>query len=512
MLATVAQQAQDTQDTLAIPSVDAVALLPQLILMVGGLLLLTIVSLVKGRMPKSATTLYTVAIASASLISTIPLWHRVQNPAEGPTSLMAGAVGLDGFSLFVTWVICIGVALAALLGDGYLRREGLDGPEFYVLLLLSAAGGVTMASANDLIVMFIGLEALSLAAYVLAAMHARRIASQEAGMKYFVLGAFASAFLLYGIALTYGATGSTNLAKIQQFLSDSVLTQDGMLLAGLALMLVGFGFKVAAVPFHSWTPDVYEGSPSPTTAFMASVVKAAAFAGLIRVFVVTFPSYAVQWRPAVYALAAASLVVGAVLAVVQSNVKRMLAYSSINHAGFILLGVQAATATGTSAALFYLLAYTFMVVGSFGVVSLVGRGGGPDRHHLSSYRGLAKRQPVLALAFTLFLLASAGAPFTAGFLAKFGVIGAVVERENWSLAAIAMLSAVISTYLYLRIVGTMYFSGDEDDALERPKVRVNPAARVALTVAVAGTLALGIIPGPFADLAQDAVAQLVAAP
>jgi NADH-quinone oxidoreductase subunit N len=509
VIAVLGQTGQVT--AIATPSVDWRALVPQLILMIGGLLLLTITSLIKGRLFKGAYATYTVATATAAIITTIPLWHRVQG-RQGPASLMKGAVGLDGFGLFVTWVICIGVILAALLGDGYLRRERLEGPEFYVLLLLSASGGVIMATANDLIVLFIGLEVLSLAAYVLAAMHLRRLSSQEAGMKYFVLGAFSSAFLLYGIALTYGATGSTNLAKIQAFLSSHVLLHNGMLLAGLALMLVGFGFKIAAVPFHAWSPDVYQGAPSPVTSFMASVVKAAGFAGLLRVFVVTFPTYADQWRPAVFALAALSLIVGATMAVVQSNVKRMLAYSSINHAGFILLGVFAASRTGTSAALFYLAAYTFMVAGSFAIVTLVGRRG--DGHHdLKDYNGLTRTEPLLAACFTLFLLAQAGVPFTAGFMAKFGVIGAAAQRHDWTLAVIAMVSAVISAYLYLRIVVSMYFGADDTDpaAPSAPRIRVNFAARLALTIAVVGTLALGIIPNGFEHLAHDAVAQLVAA-
>ena len=280
----------------------------------------------------------------------MPLWREVTDPARGPFTAVAGAVAVDGFSVFFTFVICSAVVLAALLADGYLRREGLDGAELYVLILLSASGGVIMASANDLIVMFLGLEILSIAAYVLAAMHLRRPESQEAGMKYFILGAFSSAFFLYGIALVYGSTGSTNLTRIAAFATpvgtvpgtvDPKLLGNGapaLLLAGLALLLVGFGFKIAAVPFHAWAPDVYQGAPTPTVAFMASAVKAAAFAGMLRVFVVAFADNKIDWQPYVYALAVATLLVGAVLAVVQTDVKRMLAYSSINHAGFILVG------------------------------------------------------------------------------------------------------------------------------------------------------------------------------
>jgi NADH-quinone oxidoreductase subunit N len=493
--------------TLATPRVVWSGLIPQLILMAGGVVMLTIVSIFKGRLPRGSYAIYTVAVAGAAIIATIPLWHRVLHAKEGPASLLGGAVALDGSSLFLIGVICIGLILAALLADGYLRREGIEGPELYVLMLLSASGGTIMASANDLIVLFIGLEILSISAYILAAMHSRRITSQEAGMKYFVLGAFASAFLLYGIALIYGATGSTNLAEIQSFLANHIVLHDGTLLAGIALLLVGLGFKVAAAPFHAWTPDVYQGSPTPVTAFMASAVKAAGFAGIIRVITLTLATYRLEWRPIVFGLAALSLLVGAFSAIVQSNVKRMLAYSSINHAGFILVGIQAG-GRGTSAVLFYLAAYTFMVGGSFGVATVVG-GRGDGRHGLDEYKGLSKRRPALAAAFTIFLLAQAGVPFTAGFFAKLGVLRAAANTHDWSLAIIAMLTAIVSVFMYLRIVSSMYFA-EPDEASDKP-IHVAIGARVALTIAVVGTIALGVVPGPFTRLAEDAKPVLVAA-
>src|SRR5205823_5152026 len=252
------------------------------------------------------------------------------------------------------------------------RREDLEGPEYYVLMLFSASGGMLMASANDLIVVFLGLEILSISLYTLAGWHQRRAGSQEAAIKYFVLGAFSSAFFLYGIALIYGSTGSTNLGDIAEFLRANTVT-NGLLLAGFGLLLVGLGFKVAAVPFHMWTPDVYQGSPTPVTAFMAAAAKAAGFAALLRVFVSTFGANRLDWQPIVWILAVLSLLVGSVLAVVQTDVKRMLAYSSISHAGYILVGLQAASDRGIAGSLFYVLAYTFMVIGSFGVVTLVGR-------------------------------------------------------------------------------------------------------------------------------------------
>ena len=271
--------------TVSTPEVLWWALVPLLILAGAAVLLLTVASLVR-RLPEWLPATWTVVAGLAVLVSVVPLWSEVQD--EGARSFLAGAVGIDGSTLFVTALLAVAVVATALLSRAYLTREDLPGVELYVLLLLSAAGGVVMASANDLIVLFLGLELLSIAVYVMAALHLRRIQSQEAALKYFVLGAFASAFFLYGIALVYGATGSTGLARIADYLSTSVLLEDGMLLAGFGLLLVGLGFKVAAVPFHAWAPDVYQGAPTPVVAWMAAGVKAAGFAALLRVFVVTF--------------------------------------------------------------------------------------------------------------------------------------------------------------------------------------------------------------------------------
>jgi NADH-quinone oxidoreductase subunit N len=488
------------------PSIDWAGIAPNLILMRGGVLLLTVVSVLKQRLPVWFPAVWTISAAVAAGCAVIPLWQRFTD--TGPESLMGGAVGLDGFSLFATVIVCIAVVFAALLLSDYLRREALDSPEWYVLVLLSASGAVTMASADDLIVLFVGLEILSVAVYVLTAMHRRRVSSQEAGLKYFVLGAFSSAFLLYGIALTYGATGSTNLADIQSFLAREVVTQNALLLGGLVLMLVGLGFKVAAVPFHSWAPDVYQGAPTPITGYMAGAVKVGAFAALLRVFVVAVgPAYRQEWQPVVAALAVLSLVVGAFGAISQENVKRMLAYSSINHAGFILLGVLAASAAGTEAALFYLLAYTFMAAGSFAVVSVVARTG-EHRQSLEDYRGLASVRPGLALTFAVLLLSQAGVPLTVGFLAKLYVVTAAVESGFDWVAVVAMLTAVVSAFMYLRIVATMYF-GEAPEGASAP--RVPPATALALTLSVLGVVLLGVVPGPVSSWANDAVAQLVVA-
>jgi NADH-quinone oxidoreductase subunit N len=489
------------------PGIDWGAAAPLLVLVGGALVLMLVSSFVRWRRPTVPYTVITCVVALAAIVAAVPLWREVTDADRGPFSTMANAVGVDGFSVFMIVTIAVAVALAALLTDGYLRREGLESVEPYVLLLLSAAGGVVMSQANDLIVLFLGLEILSLAVYVLAAMHRRRVTSQEAGIKYFVLGAFSSAFFLYGIAMVYGGVGTTNLVDVLETFSADALAEDGLVLAGLALMLVGLGFKVAAVPFHFWTPDVYQGAPSPMVAWMASGVKVAGFAGLIRVFVLAFESYRVDWQPMIYGVAVATLVVGAVLAVVQTDVKRMMAYSSINHAGWVLVGVQAATQDGVQSALFYLATYTFLIAGTFGIITLVGRRG-DGHHHLDDYRGLGRARPLLALVLALFLFAQAGVPLTSGFFAKFYVISAAVDAGSTWLAAVAMLSAVIAAFLYLRIAVSMYMAEPAEG--DEVHVAVPVGATVALTLCVIVTLGAGIWPASITDLARDAVPVLAA--
>jgi NADH-quinone oxidoreductase subunit N len=435
------------------PHIDYLSILPVLIMMGGAVALVTVSSLFRQVMGVRSATLITVVTAVASLVAALFQWHHVTT--RGAQVTIAGAIAYDGFSVFIQIVVAIAIGLTALIADGYLKREGMDGPEFHVLAMLSASGAMLMGSANDLIVIFLGLEILSIALYVLAAFNHKRVESGEAALKYFVLGAFSSAIFVYGIALVYGATGSTNLPEISDYLAKNVVASNGVLLAGLALLLVGFGFKIAAVPFHMWSPDVYQGSPSPVTGLMAAIAKAGAFAALLRVFVSSFGTLRTDWQPIVWGIAILSLVVGAVAALVQKDIKRMMAYSSINHAGFILLGVQAATVRGVSASLYYLLAYMFMVIGAFAVITVVARDG-DNGHQITDYRGLAKRSPLLALGLTVLLLAQAGVPFTTGFLAKFSVVAAAVDAHSYVLAAIAMGSAAIAAFFYLRVVVAMY--------------------------------------------------------
>ena len=486
-------------EQLSLPHVAWNAILPEVVLVVGGIVILVAGALLR-RLHQSVFTVLTLAVVAGALVATQRLWHDV-TAVSGPRQEVADAIVVDGFSLFLIVTICISVGLAVLVADGYLRREQLRSPDFYVLMLLSASGAALMAAANDLIVIFLGIEILSIALYVLAGFHRRRDQSLEAAIKYFVLGSFSSAFLLYGIALTYGVTGSTNLTSVALFLRTNVVS-SGTELAALALLAVGLGFKVAAVPFHMWTPDVYQGSPTPVTGFMAAAAKAAGFAALLRVAYSTFGSSQIDWQPIIWALAVLSLVVGSVLAVVQTDVKRMLAYSSISHAGYVLVGLQAATDQGISGSLFYLLAYSFMVIGSFAVVTLVARRG-DEGHSLDDYRGLATRRPGLALLFTVFLLAQAGVPLTTGFLAKFTVIAAAVASGSYALAVIAMLAAVIAAFFYLRVIVVMYMT-PEGEGVPTGRPAIPFGAGAALGVAVAFTLVFGILPSSVLDFARHA--------
>jgi NADH-quinone oxidoreductase subunit N len=489
---------------IVMPKVDWKLIGPINVLIFGALSLLVLASLARHtRWISGVYVWFTSATAAISGALAIAHWDDARNLQKSPSAI-ADAVKIDGFSVFITVLICAVVVMASLLVENYLRREELHGPETFVLMLLSASGGVIMASANDLIVLFLGLEILSIALYVLAASHLRRAESQESGLKYFVLGGFSSAVFLYGVALIYGATGSTNLTEITQYLGENVILGNGLLIGGIALFLVGIGFKIAAVPFHMWTPDVYQGAPSPVTGFMAAAAKAAGFAALLRVLLTAMANNRLDWRPIVWVLSVASMIVGAVLAAVQDDVKRIMAYSSISHAGFILIGVQAATADGTAGALFYLFAYSFIVLGSFAVISVVG-GKGDAAHSLTDYRGLSRRSPALAVLFVLFLLAQAGIPATSGFMAKFGVIRAATDIKGYPLAIIAMFVSVVGAFAYLRLIVTMFMTDDDPSVSTGPAIVVPWLTRIVLLVAAAVTLFCGIFPQALVNFAADAL-------
>lgn len=480
-----------------IPSIHYLALLPVIILFGASLVLVLATALVRNKVTTAAGTAVTLVASLASLVVSFVQWSYLAH--HGPSTTVAHAIVLDGFSVVASAVIAVGLAMASLVAHDWARRERVVGVEYQILALAASAGAVLMTQANDLVVIFLGLEILSLGLYVLVALDRHRASSAEAALKYFLLGGFASAVFIYGAALVYGATGSTNLTSISYFLGSNVLLRPGLLYAGGALLLVGFAFKVAAVPFHMWSPDVYEGAPTPVTGFMASIVKVGAFAALVRVLISALGTQLDTWRPIVWVLIVLTTLVGASLAIIQRNVKRILAYSSINHAGFILLGVWAGTARGSAATLFYVMNYVPVVVASFAVVTLVG-GRGDEHHSIEHYRGLARRQPWLGAALAVLLLSQLGAPLTTGFYAKYAVLASAVDVGGSVLALIALLGAAIAAFFYLRWVMTLY----ADDELEVSRVVVPRSSALVIGLGVALTLLFGVWPGPLAALAQHA--------
>ena len=477
--------------TLDGPSVPWVELIPILSLLAGTCFLLLVGSLVP-TWPRRGYAWVTGISTTVAIVANAVQWNNLYYN-KGDT-FFADAIAIDRFSVLASITICLAVIFGALMMSAYLVRMNADGPELYALLLTSAIGALVMVAANELIVLFLGLEILSLSLYLLAASNRDREQSQESGLKYFILGGFSSAFFLYGVALIFGSTGSTKISEIGEVLSGniSIVNSDAMLLVGIGMLLVGLGFKVSAAPFHVWTPDVYEGAPTPVTAFMASAGKVAAFAALIRILSVGLEQRIDDWRPVVWALAILTVFTGSILAVVQTNVKRMLAYSSISHAGFILVGVEAAGhvgSDGVATSMNYLAIYTVLVMGSFAIV-LALSGNTDGETNLSDFKGLAKRRPALALAFTVLLFAQAGVPLTAGFVSKFAVIKSSVEANSYVLAISAMVAAVIGAYLYLRIAVSMWLEEPESDS----EISVDPAVVVVIVLSVAATLIVGFFP------------------
>ena len=416
----------------------------------------------------------------------------------------AGMVAVDGFRLFANWIFLVGAALTVLVSFTYVARQRFQVGEFYSLLLLATAGMMFMAGTRDLIVVFLGIEVMSISAYVLTAFNRRDRRSAEAGLKYFLLGAFATAFLLYGIALVYGAAGSTNLTVIAAAI-EAGAGESSLLAIGVGLLIVGFAFKVSAVPFHMWTPDVYEGAPSPVTAFMASAVKAAAFVALLRIFVTGFEGIYATWYPIFWWLAVVTMVVANLIALVQSNVKRMLAYSSIAHAGYLLVALVAANETAAAGLLFYLLIYTLMTVGAFGILISVSNHG-EEKLQIEDYAGFGWRHPLLGVFFTIFLLSLAGFPGTAGFIGKLYLLLGAVDAGLWTLSIILVLTTVVSYWYYLRLAWYMWMRESPEAADETFFVPL--PIRAALFAAAGLILLLGILPSGALELARDSVAGL----
>ena len=477
------------------PPISLAVLAPALIVMGAGCLVL-LLDLLPPRASK--VHLATVALLGvvAALLTSLAAWG-------GRGRGFRDMVILDNYALFFHVVICYGAALIVLLSIDYLRRSGVESGEYYALVLFSTSGMLLLTSASDLIVVFLAIELMSLSLYVLSGLFKGRRQAGEASMKYFLLGAFASAFLLYGIALLYGATGTTNIDRIAA--AAAAAPHDTLLIAGLGLLLVGFGFKISSAPFHMWAPDVYEGAPTSVTALIATGSKAAVFAVLVRLLLSGVRAVQADWTAVLWVLAALTMTLGNVVAIAQSNLERMLAYSSIAHVGYMLVGLAAGGAAGAGAVLFYLLAYTFTTAGTFGVITLCVRAG-EEAVDVRDYAGLGRRHPVLAFALALLLLSLVGIPPLAGFVGKFYLFGAAVRAGFVWLTVLGVLNSAVAAYYYLRVIVTMYMQ--EPDG-QSASVAPSFAGGLAVTIAVIGVVLLGLMPAPFVDLAQVAVAPLL---
>ncbi|MFN2613841.1 MAG: NADH-quinone oxidoreductase subunit N [Actinomycetota bacterium] len=409
---------------------------------------------------------------------------------------MQGTVASDGVALFTNLILLFSLTIALLVSYHYMSARKLHRFEYYSLMLLATAGMVLLAGANDLILVFISIEVLSLALYIMIGIARRDARAQEASLKYFLLGAFSSAILVYGIALLYGATGQTNISA----LTDRVVAQGvdaRLVFAGVGLIFVGFAFKISAVPFHMWTPDAYQVAPTPVTGFMAAATKAAAFAGLLRVALVAFGRLQYDWAPALRVIAIATMVLGSLIALVQTDLKRMLAYSSIAHAGFILAAVVAGQG-GVAPALFYLLTYAAMTLGAFAMIAASGT---RERLDVGSWQGMGHRHPVFAGAMTLFMLSLAGIPPTAGFMAKFFVFQSAANARETGLVVAGVLTSALAAFFYLRVIVLMWLQDPEEETMA---IGVTPAAGLALTLVALVTIAFGVWPQAMMDLARHA--------
>jgi NADH-quinone oxidoreductase subunit N len=457
-----------------LPSLDLRLLWPEILLAAGAMALM-LVGVRRGR--AVATRWLALGVLTAALGAVLVL--GAAGDGAGPMYVR------DGLTVVLQVTALLAAMVAAVLGGEYVERTALASGEFYALLLVAALGAMVMAGSRDLILLFLGLETLSIPLYVLAAFARADLRSQEAGMKYFLLGAFSTAFFLYGIALVFGASGATSLSAL------AAAQPSPLLRIGVGLLLVGLGFKAAVVPFHAWAPDVYEGAPLPVTAYMAVIAKVGAFAALLRLAPAALAAVGTEWTAVIGAASVLTMALGNFAALLQTSVKRLLAYSSIAHAGFMLIGISAGTPQAAGAVAFYLVAYALMTLGAFGVVLMVARSG-EEADQVADLTGLAWRSPPLAAAMALFMISLAGLPPTAGFFAKFYVFAAALDAGQTALAVIGVLTSVVSAYFYLRVVYTM-FTGEP-----HPNVAFVGGwwVRAALLVSATGVLAVGIFPAP----------------
>ncbi len=426
------------------------------------------------------------------------------------TVIFSGLVVIDTYGAFWKLLLYFVTGLTILLSCSYLKEERLYFGEYYGFILLALTGMMVMVSASDLLTIYLGTELMSLSLYTITGLKRAEPRSLEASAKYFVLGAFSSGILLYGISLLYGATGSTRLPQIAVAIAGQGLSEPLLLFATI-LLAVGFGFKLAVVPFHMWTPDVYQGAPTSVTAFMAVAAKAASFGAFLRVFVEGLGGLKANWSATFLLLCVATLLIGNIVALVQTNVKRMLAYSSIAHAGYALIGVVAAgrieQSSGIASVLLYLSLYTFMTFGAFAIVAML-RKGGVEGEEIEDFTGLARRHPMAALLMLIFMVSLAGIPPTAGFVGKLYIFLSAVEAGLTWLAALALIFAAISAYYYLRLVMVMYMREPRDQMDSAPRFVMSPTLSIVLACAVAGVVIFGVYPNPLVSFATQAVSTL----
>jgi NADH-quinone oxidoreductase subunit N len=481
----------------------ALALLPEIALSLWAMLVLMVDVFQKGsRSQPSSPMLPWLTLVGLGVAAVANGW--LLNFSEvAPT----GVIALDSFRVFVNFVFLLGAALFILISTRYLADENLRLGELYALILFSVVGMMVFSGARELMVMFIGLELMSVPIYVLTGMNRRSRIGAEGALKYFLLGAFSSAFFLFGISLTFGGAGTTNLTLISLAVGADGLGANPLLLLGIGMLAIGFAFKVAAVPFHMWTPDAYEGAPAPVTGFMATAVKAAAFAAFLRVFLTAFPGLYDTWDAIAIWLAIATMLAANLIALVQGNLKRMLAYSSIAHAGYLLVAVAAASVLGAASFLFYAVVYTLMTMGAFAIVIAVGSVG-EERIHLDDYRGLGWRSPAVAAAMTLFMLSLAGIPLTGGFVGKLYIFRAAVEQGLVGLAVVLAVASVISYYYYLRVAWYMWFLDPAEDRASEP-VLLAPGIKVAIGISAVGVVLLGIFPNLLLEVTERSAATLM---
>jgi NADH-quinone oxidoreductase subunit N len=464
-------------------------------------LLVLMFDLVSDEENKTSVATLSIIGLVGSLIFSILMW-------EGNVSAYAfdRMIVVDRFTLLFNSLFIVAALITILISINYIREEGINYGEYYALVLLATVGMMLMAKANDLIIVFLGLETLSIAIYVLVGFLRTNVKSNESSLKYFLLGAFSSAFLLYGIALVYGATGTTKLTGIARYIDNTPhILSNPLLLAAAGLLMVGFGFKVALVPFHMWTPDVYEGAPTSITAFMSVGVKAAAFSAFLRVFLSSFTPLRADWTMILWILAVLTMTLGNIVAISQENIKRMLAYSSIAHAGYILVAMTAGGDLATPSIIYYLMAYTLMNLGAFVVVILYSKKG-EENILISDYAGAGFKYPFLSVTMTIFMFSLAGIPPLAGFVGKFYIFSAAVKQGFIWLAIIGVLNSLVAVYYYLRITVIMYM---KEPVKEVGHLSFSIPMIIALLITAFFTLHMGILPSGYLNLARESIAMLM---